>query len=42
MDTKQIDDALDRVFNEEDARIVFWNDPEREFPNTLPFICSRT
>jgi len=38
MDTNQIHDALDRVFNEEQARVVFWNDPEKEFVNTLPFI----
>ena len=38
MDTNQINDALDRIFNEEKARIVFWNDPEREFLNTLPFV----
>lgn len=38
MDTKQINDALDRIFHEEDARIVFWNDPEREFLNVLPFL----
>lgn len=38
MDATQIHDALDRVFNEKKARIVFWNDPEREFVNTLPFL----
>ena len=38
MDTKQINDALDRIFHEEEARIVFWNDPEREFLNVLPFL----
>lgn len=37
-DTKQINDALDRVFNEEKQRIVFWNDPEREFKNVLPYL----
>jgi len=37
-DIKQINDALDRVFNEEKQRIVFWNDPEREFKNVLPFL----
>ncbi len=31
MDTKQLTTALDRVFHEEERRIVFWNDPEREF-----------
>jgi len=38
MDTKQIHDALHKVFFEEDARIVFWNDPEKEFTDTLPDI----
>ena len=38
MDTKQINDALDRIFHEESQRIVFWNDPEREFHNALPFL----
>lgn len=38
MDTKQINDALDRIFHQEEARIVFWNDPEREFQNMLPFV----
>ena len=39
MDVKQINDALERVFNEEQARIVFWNDPDQEFlsfMNSLP------
>lgn len=36
-DQKQIEAALDRLF-QEDGRIVFWNDPEREFQNTLPFL----
>ena len=30
--------ALERLFNEEGHRIVFWNDPDREFQNTLPFL----
>src|SRR6516225_2703092 len=38
MDTKQINDVLDRIFHKENARIVFWNDPEREFLNILPFL----
>ena len=38
MDIKQINDALDRIFHEENARIVFWNDPQQEFLNTLPFL----
>src|SRR5271165_2412826 len=35
MDTKQIENVLYRIFHEEDARIVFWNDPDREFQNDL-------
>ena len=31
MDTKQLTTALDRIYNQEDNRIVFWHDPEREF-----------
>lgn len=31
MDTKQLTAALDRLFNEEGKRIVFWHDPDREF-----------
>lgn len=38
MDAKQIHDALDRVFNAEGARVVFWNDPEKEFESTLSSI----
>lgn len=38
MDIKQVNDALDRIFHQEDARIVFWNDPEQEFLNVLPFL----
>jgi uncharacterized protein (TIGR02687 family) len=37
-DYKQITGALDRLFHTESHRIVFWNDPEREFESTLPFI----
>ena len=36
-DQKQIEAALERLFQEE-GRIVFWNDPEREFQNTVPFL----
>jgi hypothetical protein len=36
--TNRINDVLDRIFHEEEARIVFWNDPEREFLNVLPFL----
>ena len=38
MDTKQLNDALERLFVEEGQRIVFWNDPDQEFHNTLPFL----
>ena len=38
MDLTQLQDALGRVFNEEKARLVFWNDPEREFLSSLPDI----
>ena len=37
-DLNQIHTALERLFNEEGQRIVFWNDPDREFQNTLPFL----
>ena len=33
MDTKQVNDALERLFQEE--RIVFWNDPDKEFVGYL-------
>jgi uncharacterized protein (TIGR02687 family) len=38
MDNSQIENALARLFDEEKQRIVFWNDPEKEFINNLPFI----
>src|SRR3954463_11590731 len=38
MDANKISEALDRIFQKEEARIVFWNDPEREFQNVLPFL----
>jgi uncharacterized protein (TIGR02687 family) len=38
MEAKHVNDALDRIFHEENARIVFWNDPDREFQNVLPFL----
>ena len=38
MDVAQITDALDRVFNDEQVRIVFWNDPDGEFIESLPDI----
>jgi len=31
MDTRQLTDALTKLFVEEDERVVFWNDPEQEF-----------
>ena len=37
-DLNQIHSALERLFHEEGKRIVFWNDPNQEFQNTLPFI----
>lgn len=33
MDTKQVNDALEKLFQQE--RIVFWNDPDREFVSYL-------
>src|SRR5262249_62032423 len=36
-DLNQIHAALQRLFNE-GHRIVFWNDPDREFQNTLLFL----
>lgn len=41
MDTKQISDALDRLFNEEEARIVFWNDPDKSFRMCCHLCCSK-
>ncbi len=38
MDNTQIENALARLFVKERQRLVFWNDPEREFTNALPFI----
>jgi hypothetical protein len=38
MDSNRINDILERIFNEESARIVFWNDPDREFLAVLPFL----
>ena len=37
-DLNQINTALERLFNEEGHRIIFWNDPDQEFQNTLPFV----
>ena len=35
MDHSKIDSALSRLFDEQGHRIVFWNDPDREFQNDL-------
>jgi hypothetical protein len=37
-DLQQIRTALNRLFQEEDQRIVFWNDPDQEFLTTLPLL----
>lgn len=37
-DLNQINTALQRLFNEEGQRIVFWNDPDREFPMILSML----
>lgn len=34
-DLKQIQSALHRLFHEEGNRIVFWNDPDREFEDSV-------
>lgn len=36
MDTKQVNEALEKLFKTE--RIVFWNDPEREFVDYLSLV----
>ena len=38
MDVVQITDALGQVFNDEQVRVVFWNDPDGEFVELLPDI----
>jgi len=35
-DIGQIQEALTRLFGSEAQRIVFWNDPDREFVDMLP------
>jgi hypothetical protein len=35
MDKPQIETALNRLFHDQGKRIVFWNDPQREFEDTL-------
>ncbi len=37
-DLQQIQTALNRLFHEEGQRIVFWNDPNSEFLETIPSI----
>jgi uncharacterized protein (TIGR02687 family) len=37
-DLNQIHTALNRLFNEEGQRIVFWNDPDQEFSTTVPHL----
>jgi len=37
-DLNQIHAALKRLFHEDGERVVFWNDPEREFFLTLPML----
>ena len=37
-DLVQVTKALERLFGEEAARIVFWNDPADEFRSTLPSV----
>lgn len=37
-DLNHINTALERLFIEEEHRLVFWNDPDKEFQNQLPFI----
>ncbi|QDV43924.1 PglZ domain protein [Stieleria neptunia] len=31
MDTKQLNEALSKIYDEEHQRVVFWNDPQQEF-----------
>ena len=38
MDNTQIEKALTRLFDEENHRIVFWNDPDNEFAITLSLL----
>jgi hypothetical protein len=37
-DLQQVRTALNRLFQEEDQRIVSWNDPDQEFLTTLPLL----
>ena len=38
MDAKHVIDALNRVYSDQQVRVVFWNDPEGEFVDSLPEI----
>ncbi|MBW2663101.1 MAG: hypothetical protein JRD93_14175, partial [Deltaproteobacteria bacterium] len=38
MDIKQIKDSLNKIFNEENKRIIFWYDAEKEFEDTISSI----
>ncbi len=38
MDIQQINQALARIFKEENKRLVFWYDGEKEFEESLPFV----
>jgi len=38
LDIKQIKDSLNKIFKEENKRIIFWYDAEREFEQTIPFL----
>lgn len=35
MDTKQLNEALSKIYDDEYARIVFWNDPQQEFDGVV-------
>ncbi|MDO9567221.1 MAG: hypothetical protein Q7J15_10825 [Candidatus Desulfaltia sp.] len=38
MDIKQIKDSLNKIFKEENKRIILWHDTEKEFENTISSI----
>ena len=40
MENTKIEKALARLYNEENQRIVFWNDPDLEFSITLSLLRS--
>ena len=35
MDTKQVNDALEKLFLNENERIIFWSDPDREIVDDM-------